>query len=289
MNLSMYSGFSDIVKKDGMKKAAETASSLGFNSVEFLDVQNGAPIIPNESAAREYRKILEANGLTTACFSFGISIIDPLDATASAEQAVNSLLHSAEMAALVGSPYFHHTLILTLKRDPDAYESNFALITERLLPHVRRVADRCAELGITALYEPQGFYVNGKDRFTEFYRAVKSYCGNVGVCGDVGNPNFCDWRGEDFISEMASEIRHIHLKNYKLYPANDTGSDVKYRSEKGIGIRPVLLDSGDIDLPYCLDALKKAGYTGALALESEYRNTDEINSDIQYLKALFNR
>ena len=286
MNLSMYSGFSDIVRKDGIKKAAESARELGFSSVEFLDMQSATPIIPNPEAAKEYRKILESNGLSVSCVSFGISIIDPLDSTASSDNAVNSLLHSAEMAALIGSPYFHHTLILTLKHDPETYEKDFKAVTDRLLPHVCRVADRCNELGITALYEPQGFYVNGKDRFPEFYRTVKSYCSNVGVCGDVGNPNFCDWRGEDFVSEMASKIRHVHLKNYKLYPVGEVPSGVKYRSEKGVGIQPVLMHEGDIDIPYCLRTLKKSGYSGALALESEYRSVDEIKRDISYLTSL---
>ncbi len=286
MNLSMYSGFSEIVRSDGIEKAAKTAKALGFSSVEFLDMQSAPPIISDLEAAREFKRILTENGLTVACFSFGISIISPTDSSFPTEEAVNRLLHSAEMAAAVGSPYFHHTLILTLKYNELDRENDFSEITSRLLPHVCRVADRCTELGITALYEPQGFYVNGKDRFPEFYRMMKSYCHNVGVCGDIGNPNFRDWRGEDFVTEMVSEIRHVHLKNYKLYPVGEAPNGVKYRSEKGVGIQPVLMHEGDIDIPYCLCTLKKAGYSGALALESEYRSVDEIKRDISYLTNL---
>ena len=287
MNISMYSAFSDTVKKEGIKKAAEVARNLGFDSVEFLDVQSRPPIIPDASTAREYRRVLEDSGLSVSCFSFGLSIIDPADPTLSTEDAVNRLLFSAEMAALLGSPYFHHTLILNLSYDENSYVNDFGAITERLLPHVRRVARRCEELGITALYEPQGFYVNGRERFPEFYRVIKGFCKNVGVCGDVGNPNFCDWKGEDFVSEMAAEIKHVHLKDYKIYPPEaELGGIRAYTSMKGARLSPVLLGEGDIDVSFCLDRLKDAGYNGALALEGEYRSMDEIRSDISYLKAL---
>ena len=287
MNLSMYSGFSDIVKNEGIEATAKTAQRLGFNTVEFIDMQSRDNIIPDVKTAREYKKVLAEHGLTVACFSFGISVINPAEPDYPTEDAVNRLLFSAEMAAEVGSPYFHHTLILSLSCDKSRYDNNFASVTERLLPHVCRVADRCAELGITALYEPQGFYVNGKDRFPEFYRAVKTKCRNVGVCGDIGNPYFCDWRGEDFVSEMASEIRHVHLKDYKLYTSDTLPEGAKaYTSMNGIKLLPVLMGKGDIDIAYCIDRLTQSGYTGAYAFESEYRSAEEIALDVAYIKSL---
>ena len=166
-------------------------------------------------------------------------------------------------------------------------EKDFKAVTERLLPHVCRIADRCAEFGITALYEPQGFYVNGKERFPEFYRAVKEKCSDVGICGDIGNPYFSDWRGEDFVTEMASEIRHVHLKDYRLYSADTLPDGVKaYTSMNGTILQPVLMGKGDIDIPYCLDTLKKAGYNGALAFESEYRSSEEISEDVKYIRSV---
>lgn len=283
----MYTLFSDIVKNEGIEAAARTAKSLGFDSVEFLDMQSRPDIIPDEKTAKEYRRVLEGYGLTVSCFSFGISILDPAAPSIDTEKAVERLLHSAEMAAHLGSPYFHHTLILTLKHDPENYEKDFKAVTDRLLPHVCKIADRCAELGITALYEPQGFYVNGKDRFPEFYRAVKSRCGNVGVCGDIGNPNFCDWRGEDFVTEMASEIRHVHLKDYKIYAPEALPAGARaYTSMNGTRLQPMMMGEGDIDIPYCLDTLRKSGYNGALAFESEYSSIDEIKKDLEYIKSL---
>ena len=89
------------------------------------------------------------------------------------------------------------------------------------------------------------------------------------------------------MTEMAAEIRHVHLKDYKLYPDGTLPQGAKgYRSEKGVAIHPVLMGEGDIDILYCLNTLKKAGYNGALALESEYRNQDEMAKDIAYLTDL---
>jgi len=283
----MYSSFSDTVKNEGIAVAAKNARSLGFSSVEFIDMQLRPDIIPDAKTAREYRKALEEQGLTVSCFSFGLSIINPTDPTYPTDEAVNRLLHSAEMAAEVGSPYFHHTLILSLDLDKSRYDTNFASVTNRLLPHVCRVASRCTELGITALYEPQGFYVNGKERFPEFYRTVKAECQNVGICGDIGNPYFCDWRGEDFVSEMAKEIRHVHLKNYKILSPENLSADTKaYTSAKGKKLLPVLMNNGDIDIRFCINTLKNEGYKGAFAFESEYRSFDEIAADVQYIKSI---
>lgn len=284
MNLSMYSGFSDIVKKDGIKKAAETARKLGFDSVEFLDVQSSPPLIADEATAKEYRRILEDNGLTVACFSFGINVFDPENPDYDSDTAVKQLIHSAKMAAILGSPYFHHTLVFGLRKKEN-HVSDIDFVINGLLPHTCKVADVCDSLGVTTLYEPQGMYINGASNFPAFYRAMKGLGKNVGVCGDTGNPLFCDWRPEDFYRDMISEIKHVHIKDYRIYTDNAPDGVKSYTSIGGTRIGPVLLGKGDINIPYCLDLLKNSGYKGAISLEGEYSPIDDITFDIEYMNA----
>ncbi|MBR2460597.1 MAG: sugar phosphate isomerase/epimerase [Clostridia bacterium] len=274
MDISMYSYFSDAVEQYGIKKAAEYAANLGFSSVEFIDCYPRHHVVADEATAREYKNILDSYGLRVSCFSVGTNVIIPGNPAFDSEAAVSYLIQSAQVAAILGSPFLHHTLIVGLKHTPDTYENDFDAVTERLLPYTRRVADACNSLGLTTLYEPQGIYVNGKNNFPAFYRRMKSYNSNVGVCGDTGNPLFLDWRPEEFYRELAEEIKHVHIKNYRLAQSDSERS--RYISLSGVRFSPSPLDDGDIDLQCCMNILKESGYTGAISLENEY--TGEITS-----------
>ena len=59
-------------------------------------------------------------------------------------------------------------------------------ILPALLERACAVAAYANSLGLTVLYEPQGFYVNGLDGFTRFFEEMKQRGYRIGVCGDVG-------------------------------------------------------------------------------------------------------
>lgn len=286
MKTAIYSRFSDMVSELGIKKTAEFAQKKGFSAVEFIDIQGAPYSVPNKEAAKEYRTALDAYGLKVACYSVGINLIRPGVPEYDSGAAVEALRHAAEMAAILGSPFLHHTLIITLNAgalDILPYEK----AKEKLLPLTLQVADIANSLGITALYEPQGFYINGKDNFSDFYQAVKSSGKKVGVCGDLGNPLFRDWYPVDFIKTMAYEIKHVHIKDYKLFAPNEADG-IKYRSKDGIGLLPVPIGKGDVDIYSCLDLLSQSGYNGYLSLESEYTGDygNEMTADLDYLSSL---
>ncbi|MBQ9116441.1 MAG: sugar phosphate isomerase/epimerase [Clostridia bacterium] len=268
MKTAFYSYFSNLVLKDGIEKAAEYAANLGFSAVEFIDVYPKPHVCPDPEAAREYKATLNAHGLTVACYSVGIPLIQPGNADYDSESAVRYLEETAKIASELGSPFLHHTLIPRFDNGIGVQSIDFPAVLEQLLPYTCRVADTCAELGLTTLYEPQGFFVNGKDNFPEFYRKMKCLGKRVGVCGDTGNPVFCAWRPEDFYRELAAEIMHVHIKNYRLNTVNPQRKS--YTATDGTTITPCFLDEGDIDLRFCLDTLKGLGYDGAVALEDEY-------------------
>lgn len=73
----MYSGFSSLVKKHGIENAAKYASSLGFSSVEFFDMDksNQVPTFQSIAEAKTAKQILNKYNLFVSCYSVGVNLV----------------------------------------------------------------------------------------------------------------------------------------------------------------------------------------------------------------------
>jgi len=280
MQFTMYSRFNQTLAKLGAQSTADYAANLGFSSVEVLEVTSpGHPsVIPDRETAKTIRQVLAERGLTVACYSVGTCVYR-------SPEAEESLKYQAEIAAELGSPFLHHTLIPWLKKPADAPSFDEAL--EITADAAARVAKHAAPLGITCLYEDQGLYANGVTGFGTFYREIKNRAQNVGVCGDVGNVLFVDESPVPFFREFIGEIRHVHIKDY-LYKTNTSVSPGMYwlGTDGGNWVRDTMIGHGDLDIAGCMDILKKAGYDGALAFENEHPEPYEagVKQGMDYLK-----
>lgn len=257
MQFTFYANFAETVKEKGIKAAAEYAQRMGFDSVEMLEM--GQPtVIRTAAEAREAKKVLADHGLTMACYSVGITLFQ-------SAEAENALMKHAEIAAEMGSPFLHHTLILALEMAPGmpSFEDGIAYVTDA----ATRIANYAKTLGITCIYEDQGMYANGVEGFGAFFNEMKRRCSNVGVCGDVGNSLFVDVQPEDFFAAYAKDIVHVHIKDYlrksgPIAPGRDW-----YHTRGGNWLRDTTVGSGVVNFDACMKILKVAGYTGHYALE----------------------
>ena len=252
MKHTYYFGFMSDLKKNGAAAAARHAREMGFDSVEYLDGKN--PSISPEDAPK-IRRELETAGITAACYSVGLQLYGD----SSAEDA---LMRHAELCALLGSPYLHHTLILTPPADDPPRDAALDAVAEQAI----RVADYAKTLGVTVLYENRGFYANGIDGFGRFCRQVRAHCKSVGVCADIGNILYACEKPVPFIDEYAREIRHVHLKDY-LHA--DAAQDGWRRIADGTCLFPCALGDGVVGVADCIAALSRIGYDGALGYEIE--------------------
>ena len=164
----------------------------------------------------------------------------------------------AEAAAEIGSPYLHHTLVMT-----SDVKTPYREVLDRVAEPAVRIAQYAQSLGVRVLYEPQGFYFNGNDGFRGLYRRVKAECPTVGVCTDIGNPMFVDEDPLLFVKEFAEETCHVHIKDYKV------SASAPDCSRGGRGLDPVLLGTGEVHAAECLSALAAAGYTGYFGVEDD--------------------
>lgn len=261
INYTMYTGFSGMIKTEGIERSCEKALQLGFSSVECIagvsqDSQNAIPDL--RTAGRLKEALNEAN-LQVACHSVYGDVWRN-------EHAEKGLMREAEIACELGSPFLHHTL-LTMKREesdaPDYHEG-----VRRAVDIAARVADYAKTLGITCIYEDQGRYVNGVEGFGGFYHEMKKRCENVGVCADLGNILFVNEKPEVFLETYIQDVLHVHVKDYLWKRAKECPGMYWMRSQDGSWLRETMVGSGVVDFEACMNILKKNGYQGAIAFEN---------------------
>ena len=270
---SSYSRFSLDLKHHGLEYAAEHAAALGFDSVEFLGLSPAA-----DDPAR-VREILRRNGLTVSCYSVAATLRDTPKRTKA--EAMEILRRSAELAAEIGSPYLHHTVVSSIAVDRGA--PPFEGILEELLDAAEEIARYAESLGLTVLYEPQGMYVNG-DGLDRFFGEMQKRCKSVGICGDVGNSLFVDHAPEQVFLRFSREIRHVHLKDYAVFrsPKED---ETCYETRGGLYLAERELGRGEVQLAKCIASLKAAGYTGAYSLET-LGDDESTKRELAYARSL---
>lgn len=279
LSTSMYSGFSSLVKTHGIEEAARLAASLGFSSVEFIDMAGTGPTtFQNTDHALLARSILNKHALSVSCYSVGINLVNIESGVQKNPAAIEELKKISDIAASLESPFLHHTLFVNLTLPHNA--PSFDEILYPVVDAAGEVADYCKNLGISCIYENQGMYFNGVDNFGKFFNLMKSHCDNVGVCGDVGNSLFVDEDPLPFFEAFIDHIKHVHLKDYIKI---ENVSELKSRG--GTYLESVPVGTGNVDIASCLKALKKHGYCGALSIEDEF--IDALPNTFSYLRKNF--
>ncbi|MCQ2430976.1 MAG: sugar phosphate isomerase/epimerase [Clostridia bacterium] len=263
MKFAMYTNFIELLLEAGTDKTADKMLSLGLPYGEVLDTAGPGktPLLRDTDTAKQAGAALSARGISLACYSVGVNLYhDP-------ESEKNLLLH-AELAAAIGSPFLHHTLIPGLRPRADIPNAEEAL--ETAAEAAVRIARASAPLGLTCLYEDQGMYANGVENFGKFYYEVRRVCPNVGVCGDMGNSLFVGTEPEDFFRAYAKEIRHVHVKDYLRKKSPEQPGIYWLPMENGknqMWLRDVLTGDGTVNITGCMEVLREAGYDGVYALE----------------------
>ncbi len=274
MQLTMYAYFTEMLLHKGADAAVRFAQECGFDSVEILELigPGSLPVFPDEDSAKRLREVLDKHGIRCACYSVGIFL--PADDLGEHRNrsGVEALKKCADRARILGSPYLHHTLM------PWRVSSESpALVLDRMLPCLTEravaVAKYSNDLGLTVLYEPQGYYLNGP-AFSRFYEPMKASGCAVGVCGDVGNCLYANASPVDFFKRYAGEMRHVHLKDLYMEDARLNRQNAPQRvwdeTADGTYLTEMPLGSGIAALDACMQELHRVGYDGAFALETFY-------------------
>lgn len=278
MKYSMYGGFTELAMREGVEKAAGKALELEFNGVEFLADKMWSDKEPFTDAkeAAHAKKLLDEAGLDVSCYSVAVNLWN--------NPGVEEVMHrQIEIAAALGSPFVHHTLLPWLELSEETPNIKEGIL--RAAEIATRIAKDAEAYHITCIYEDQGHYVNGVENFGTFWKIMKENCTNVGICGDLGNILFVNETPEDFLKVFVKDVCHVHVKDY--LKKQDTQTPGKYweKAEGDIWLRDTMVGSGVIDFKVCLDLLKQAGYQGYYSLELSHPEPYEegVRQAMEYL------
>lgn len=287
MKFTMYYGFSQMLEKVGIEKTAEYASKMGFESVEILAdfyFGNMNPI-PDVESARKVRAVLEMYNLPVACYSVCMNLWSSNAAKQKTKE--QQMFQLVDVAAELGAPYFHHTLLPYLKvtKDMPDFDRAVAAAVEAAV----KIADYAKQYGIICIYEDQGCYINGVNGFKAFFSEMKCRCDNVGICGDLGNILFVNEYPQDFLQEFISDIKHVHVKDYLMKQSKESPGWYWLSAKDDIWLRDTMIGSGVVDFKTCMDILKQAGYTGRFALENGHPEPYEqgVYQAMEYLDRIW--
>jgi sugar phosphate isomerase/epimerase len=286
MNITFYGGFNPMLRRDGIEKTLDFTVERGFSSVEYLDFPSEYVFTTDE--ARTLKESLDRHGLKCACYSVAANVMAQRGGMYGEKSGVEALKNCADRAVILGAPYFHHTMTMGMPINV-CPEEDFDNFFESLCDCAEEVGKYANSIGLTVLYEPQGPFVNGIERFGRLYFEMKRRGVDVYVCGDIGNTLFADTSPVDFYKKFAADVRHAHLKDYVIDSASEVKDSPTAYSVSGIRLNEVMLCTGDIDVAACLSLFKEQGYNGAFAIEnflSHYCAAD-MERDITLINELY--
>ena len=250
MKLSLFAAPATTESGNPYEKFCDICLSAGITGIEGWPSE----ALDSVEKAKELRRILDAHGMVCPCFS---TCVDLLSDHWQAD--TEELRRYGEMAAILGAPYLHHTLVpdLTPRTYTDAeWEEALAI----LVPRAKAIRETARKQGVDVIYEEQGFLVNGVGRLSRFLEALAPE--EAHVCMDFGNSFFMDEAPEQLLAAVLPRIRHVHVKDYRVVDTPEPLCTLN-----GTNLRDADCGKGIVNWPKCLSILRKGGYDGWYSME----------------------
>lgn len=212
---------------------------------------------PDLEAARKIRAYADKRGVKICCLSCYTSI-----SPENVGETVPLMKAFVDVAAILGSPYFHHTLVSKYDTPEYVIENKEALF-ETVINAVREIYDYGQSVGVRLVYEDQGYLINGVEGFGRFLDTVDR---DVGVVLDFGNHYNVDEDMEGFFNAFKDRVCHVHVKDV-IYADQPGCEDDWIQTLHGKFFRVVPMGQGIIDHEKYIKQLEAIGYTGCYGLE----------------------
>lgn len=252
------------------------AVELGISNVEIYNTFEFAE--PDVAFAQELRRYADQRNVKFVCVSLGINLVE------NTRQKLELAKQYAQVAAVLGSPYFHHTIAWEIA-DPQKIHANYNQYYDTGIAAAQELYDYAKPLGVRTLVEDQGFLFNGVDNFARFRRDVDR---DIGVVADLGNIMFVDEGIGPFIKAFSGSIVHVHVKDYiSTSKASGLRPPESYVTWNGNYLQPCPLGCGSVNFDEAFALLRSVGYTGPVSLECPTVSPEEISvlhRNIQYLE-----
>lgn len=252
--LTSYNDMLDLAIKNDIKNI-EIISSFEFAQ-------------PNAEFAKEFRRRADDCGINIPCFSIGANLVAD-----DRKEVIERVKRYAEVAAIVGSPYLHHTIAYSCSNPDDAI-ANMDDYFNKGVESVREIFDYAKTVGVRTIFEDQGFIFNGVKNFKRFFDVIDRDCGLV---ADFGNIAYADERVEDFIKAFPDKIYNVHVKDIKYFLKDDENATGGRTLNKNFADGCAFGD-GYVNFDAAFSALRDINYDGYFAIEGYRYVEDPVKS-----------
>ncbi|MBQ9860197.1 MAG: sugar phosphate isomerase/epimerase [Clostridia bacterium] len=246
-----------------------------FYEMIDLAVEYGLPAVegfchmeltePDVEAAKKIRAYADEKGIVFCCFSVYADLVGE-----DSEAQIERMKGFTDVAAILGSPFIHHTVIITndhARLTPENKEKLFY----KGIDGIRQVYDYAATLGVRAVYEDQAFVYNGLEGFSRLLAEVDR---DIGVVADLGNICQMEEEIQPIIRRFPDKIVHVHIKDMKWSKTKAPDSDCTWPTWQGNWVKEVEIGQGDVNFDECFALLKEIGYDGYYGLEYFAKSDD---------------
>ena len=238
------------------EQAIDYVAALGAKGIEPYPMAE--LMTPSLAEARRISDYAREKGLELPCFSITARMTGE-----EAKSEVEKLCRYADVCAQMHIPYLHHTLIPALA--PAGVPHDIDAAIDEAAGNARIVFDYAKSVGVSCIYEDQGFCVNGIRRFEYFLHALNR---SAGVVADLGNILFAGEKAQDFVGRFAPLVRHVHIKDYLFKDGRlDYPGRGWYRTLGGDYLRGTVIGHGVIPFRRVMAQLIDAGYDGWYSVE----------------------
>ena len=256
-SFSQYIRAGKLTQFDCIAKAKE----MGFDAIEFTDIDGKGDLELQKENARRYRAEAERVGIEINAYTIGANLYS--DSREEMDAEVERLKGQVDVAKLLGARVMRHDVCYTLSRTGNGRSF------DRMLPFIadnaRKVTGYAQTQGVRTCTENHGYIAQDSDRVERLFNAVAH--DNYGLLVDVGNFICVDENPAAAVSRVAPYAFHVHVKDFIL-SAEPTPA-CKNMSRGGNFWRGTVVGEGDVPVKKCLQILKRAGYDEFVSLEYE--------------------
>ena len=256
-SFSQYIRAGKLTQFDCIAKAKE----MGFDAIEFTDIDGKGDLELQKENARRYRAEAERVGIEINAYTIGANLYS--DSREEMDAEVERLKGQVDVAKLLGAKVMRHDVCYTLSRTGNGRSF------DRMLPFIadnaRKVTGYAETQGVRTCTENHGYIAQDSDRVERLFNAVAH--DNYGLLVDVGNFICVDENPAAAVSRVAPYAFHVHVKDFIL-SAEPTPA-CKNMSRGGNFWRGTVVGEGDVPVKKCLQILKRAGYDEFVSLEYE--------------------
>ena len=262
ISVSSYS-FAQYIRSGKMTQpdCVEKAKELGFDAIEFTDIDGAGDIEKQKKNAVAIREKADSLGMTINAYTIGACLYK--DSAAEREAEVQRLCSQLEVAAVLGAGVMRHDVCYSL--GTKGASRSFDMMLPYIAEGARKVTEYGEKLGIRTCTENHGYIAQDSDRVERLFNAVAH--DNYGLLVDMGNFICADEDPALAVSRVAPYAVHAHVKD--MLVRNEPCGTCRAMTRGGKYFCGTVVGEGDIPVKRCLSILKRAGYSGYLSIEFE--------------------